>query len=437
MLVKIKTAFSHSILLLFIICPYLINSTRNSSFILSFVWLILGLLLIEFIYQKLSEFSIQKFIIPSVLVLLYYDQFIYLVQTLNSYSFEFPSLKARYFIPIIWLFLVFLFQQVRPKLKGRFIIVNCFLLIYSCSILFTHFLENQKQEKPSSHFIPMKSDKSKPVILIVLDEYASPEELVKNLPDSSLFNFNHHLQSRGWQVQSNQYSYNLKTANSLSSLFNYNYKSTDSELNVTESVKSLKESKLILDLQKKGIKTYNYGIFDLGDSNAFSKIYFYEEESFKSDFFKQLFANSMLRLLYEPQNSQQLVHNRLLIEYGYKNIREMNNSNAFIYLHLLMPHMPFEYKGAKNYTSKSNLNTVGNFIAYWKFSNSLVYDMLLQPLAQSNQFKLVITGDHGYRWEKDKVNPQKTITAFYGFEKYQTNKIKSVQDLGSLIYSSY
>ena len=283
----------------------------------------------------------------------------------------------------------------------------------------------------------MKSDKSKPVILIVLDEYASPEELIKNQPDSSLFNFNRHLQSSGWQVHSNQYSYNLKTANSLSSLFNYNYKSKDSELNVTESVKSLKESKLILELQKKGIKTYNYGIFDLGDSKAFSKIYFYEEESFKSDFLKQLFANSMLRLLYEPQNNEQLVHNRLLIENGYKNIKGMANSKAFIYLHLLMPHMPFEYKGVKNYTSKSNLNTVENYIAYWKFSNSLVLDKLLQPLAQSNQFKLVITGDHGYRWEKDKVNPHKTITAFYGFENYQTNKIKSVQDLGSLIYSSY
>jgi hypothetical protein len=443
MIDKLKSAISHSILLTLVVAPYLINATQNSAFILPFLWLILGVFFIEFVYQKLSRLILNRFgfdltilILTTLIIVFYYDPFIYLVHSINNKSIQLHSLKARYFIPVIWLLLVIFYYQFRPKLNGRFIILNSFLFIYSCSILITHFLESQRQEKPISHFIEMNSDKLKPVILIILDEYASPEELFKNHSDSSLFNFNRHLQSSGWQIHSNQYSYGLKTANSLSSLFNYNYQSKDSELNVNESVKRIQESKLITDLQKKGIKTYNYGIFDLGDSKAFSKIYFYEKEGFNTHFFKQLFANSMLRLFYESQNDQ-IAHNRFLIEKGAKNIKSLANRPSFIYVHLLMPHMPYEYKGAKNYSAISNINTVENYFSYWKFTNTLIQNSFLNPLVKSDKFKVIITGDHGYRFYPSEINPYLTMTAYYGFPKWQVDQVKSVQDLGSLIYASY
>jgi hypothetical protein len=443
MIDKLKSAISHSILLSLVVAPYLINATQNSSFILPFLWLILGVVFFDFVYQKLSGlilhqfgFDIKILILPPLLIVFYYDPFIYFVHAINNQSIQLHSLKARHFIPVIWLLLVIFYYQIRPKLNGRFIILNSFLFIYSCSILITHFLEGQSQEEGKSHFISMKSDKSKPVILLILDEYASPEELYKNKADSSLFNFNHTLIASGWQVHSNQYSYNLKTANSLSSLFNYNYQSKDSELNVNESIKSLKESKLILDLQKKGIKIYNYGIFDIGDSKAYTKIYFYEEEGFKTHFLKQLFANSMLRLLYES-HSKQIAHNQFLIEKGVENIKSLANTPSFIHVHLLMPHMPYEYKGPKNYSAISNINSVENYISYWNFTNSLIQDSFLNPLVRSAKFKVIITGDHGYRWNKDQVNPHLTMTAYYGFPKRQLDQVKSVQDLGSLIYASY
>ncbi len=443
MIENLKSAFSHSILLTLVVAPYLINSTQNSAFILPFLWLILGVVFVEFVYQKLSGIILSRFgfdlsilLLPTLLIVFYYDPFIYLVHAINNQTIQLDSLKARYFIPVIWLLLLILYYHIRPKLNGRFIILNSFLFIYSCSILITHFLDNQRQEEGKSHFISMISDKSKPVILVILDEYASPEELYKYKADASLFNFNHALITSGWQVRSNQKSYNLKTANSLASLFNYNYQSKDSEVNVNESVKSLKESILILDLQKKGIKIYNYGIFDIGDSKAYTKIYFYEEEGFKSHFFKQLFANSMLRLLYESHNKQ-IAHNRFLIEKGSENIKSLANTPAFIYVHILMPHMPYEYKGAKNYSSTSNINTVENYISYWKFTNTLIQNSFLNPLIRSAKFKVIIAGDHGYRWNKDQVNPHQTMTAYYGFPKWQVDQVKSVQDLGSLIYASY
>jgi hypothetical protein len=144
----------------------------------------------------------------------------------------------------------------------------------------------------------------------------------------------------------------------------------------------------------------------------------------------------MLRLLYESQNDQ-IAHNQFLIEKGAENIKSLAKQPSFIYVHLLMPHMPYEYKGAKNYSSTSNINTVDNYISYWKFTNALIQNSFLNPLVKSAKFKVIITGDHGYRWNKDQVNPHQTMTAYYGFPKWQVDQMKSVQDLGSLIYASY
>jgi len=108
---------------------------------------------------------------------------------------------------------------------------------------------------------------------------------------------------------------------------------------------------------------------------------------------------------------------------------------VFIYLHLLMPHLPTEYLGNKNFRIK-NLNSFENYISYWQFTNSLALEKLLMPLVKSNQYKIILTGDHGYRGNS-KVNAHKTFTAYYGFDPSQVLKIKSVQDLGSLIYANF
>ena len=184
MIDKLKSAISRSISLTLVVAPYLINATQNSAFILPFLWIILGVVFIDFVYQKLSGIILHRFgfdpsilLLPTLIVVFYYDPFIYLVHAINNQTIQLDSLKARYFIPVIWLLLLSFYFQIRPKLNGRFIILNSFLFIYSCSILITHFLDNQRQEEGKGHFISMKSDKSKPVILLILDEYASPEEL--------------------------------------------------------------------------------------------------------------------------------------------------------------------------------------------------------------------------------------------------------------------
>lgn len=284
----------------------------------------------------------------------------------------------------------------------------------------------------------MNNSFTKPVILLILDEYSSPNELFKINPDSSLFQFSKTLTSSGWRANNNQFSNDLLTINSLSSLFNYNLKFTKDRINVNQAIKELRGSYLIRDLKKKGVTFYNLGIFDIGDSKAFSKIYFYENEEQKAAFLRRLFEKSMFGLFYKPlPNNRQVYHNRFVVEKGFKRIKPLAGERAFFYMHILMPHAPQIYEGNKKFEPISRLNSVKNYERYWRFTNSLVQATLLDSLVQSNAFKIIITGDHGYRGELDKINPHQTMTAYYGFEASQISKIKSVQDLGSLIYASY
>jgi hypothetical protein len=79
--------------------------------------------------------------------------------------------------------------------------------------------------------------------------------------------------------------------------------------------------------------------------------------------------------------------------------------------------------------------TFKDYFNYWNFSNK-VYTYLINDLTKKNKFRIIFTGDHGYRG-KDEINPNLTFTAFYGFDSSSINKIQSVQDIGSLINASY
>jgi hypothetical protein len=226
--------------------------------------------------------------------------------------------------------------------------------------------------------------------------------------------------------------------NSLASLFNYNINLTDATLEAPAAIRLLRQSKLLVDLEKKGITCYNGGIFDIGKTQAFSKIYYYEKEDKQPNFIKHLFSKSMFSLFYLlTPDAKQSLHNSSIVEYSSVKLNRASNSQMFIYLHLLMPHAPLHYKGSISYKPAPYQNKVNNYLDYWYFTNQIVLKKLLSPLIQSQKFKIILTGDHGYRFYPDQINPYLTMTAYYGFPKDQIDQVKSVQDLGSLIYASY
>lgn len=444
MLKELADQWNKRIWLLLLLGPYLAKTLATCPLSTSLILLLVGLVVIEILYSVISQLVKNKFhkefqalVIPSLLVIFYYDPLIELVQYLNAQLFQLPILKARYYIPVLWIIYLLFCQKLSKIISTKSQYINAFLSIYTLIVLGNTFIDNSQIPTPTNHFISIPSDQNKPVVLIVLDEYASPSELYKHTQDRSLFAFSKRLENSGWIVQQEQKSKHLKTANSLSSLFNFNYTLSDKEFPLHFALDQLKHAKLIQSLKQRGVSIYNYGIFDLGDNQALTKLYFYEKEAFEKNFLKQVLAGSMFKLLYGPENKDQNKHNQFIIDHAFQQISEAKQKNAFYYVHLLMPHLPFEYAGKQKYKAMSTLNSVDNYIPYYQFTNELVYTELIKPLVDTKAFKVIVTGDHGYRWNRSSINPFLTMTAYYGFPKDQTQQVKSVQDLGSLIYASY
>jgi hypothetical protein len=106
-----------------------------------------------------------------------------------------------------------------------------------------------------------------------------------------------------------------------------------------------------------------------------------------------------------------------------------NNIQSFYYVHLLMPHEPYKYgkEYDKEYSDKTK-----NYFEFWKFTNTKL-SKLLTELTKNQDVRVIITGDHGYDDLSKEIKANNTFTAFYGFEKEDVSKIKTLQDIGFLI----
>ncbi len=446
MWLKSAIPFRTSVLICLVFLPYLFYLPPTYSDITPFLVLLLSLGLLEIVYQKTRNELLNRLnvdlsilVLPSIILLLYYQPIIQVWSKFNTYFVHLPTIRARYYLPLTWLVIIALSYLVLSKRKNRAYLINVFLGIFCTSLLISSVIPNKiTTNKFSSRHISIKRSHTKPVILLILDEYASPTELARYTGDTKPLQFSRQLQAAGWQVSTSSSSNHKATVNSLASLFNYNINLTDATLEAPAAIRLLRQSKLLVDLEKKGISCYNGGIFDIGKTQAFSKIYYYEKEDKQPNFFNHLFSKSMFSLLYLlTPDAKQSLHNSSIVEQSAAKLNRTSHSQMFIYLHLLMPHAPLHYKGSISYKPAPYQSKVNNYLDYWYFTNQIVLDKLIRPLIQSQKFKIILTGDHGYRFYPDQINPYLTMTAYYGFTKDQTDQVKSVQDLGSLIYASY
>jgi len=232
------------------------------------------------------------------------------------------------------------------------------------------------------------------------------------------------------------YSKNISTINSLASIFNFNFQTADQFLNIPFARRRLRNSSLIDSLEKKKVLFYNYGIFDIGKSAAMTKLYYYEDEIQSNNFVHGFFSRTLIPSIIS-MNEENLCnkHNRINIESTAKKINGIAHK-SFVYIHLLLPHGPYKYEGTNSfYTYLYKKDNLINYYNYWKFSNKLLTSFL-SDLSKENRYRIILTGDHGFR-NDFRVNPRRTFTAFYGFERSTIDNIKSVQDLGSLINCGY
>jgi hypothetical protein len=181
--------------------------------------------------------------------------------------------------------------------------------------------------------------------------------------------------------------------------------------------------------KKKG-QIINYGIFDVGNTKPFTRLYNYPE-----NFIEQLLLNSCYsffvkkaELLNTLKNGIDSYPSENHARKIFKRIKDkIKEEKSLLYIHFLMPHGPLVY----NPEFKLRKGNTTNYIAFWNFTNTKL-KVILNNLIKQNKYRIIITGDHGYRFDK-KMNPHNTFTAFFGFDTKDIDKMKSVQDLGSLI----
>jgi hypothetical protein len=440
--------------LIIIILPYIGFNFQElilSPFysITNLFFLLASLLLIEFLY-KLITIKIKKYntlitiIVTSFVFVFFYGY--YFVNPIYNFFNKNLGIEIRGLSTILILLLTSLLLQysIIFKKKGNYKYFNAFLLIFGVlTLLFEH---NPNSTKKINYNLFHNAYKSihlqdsvvKPVLLIVSDEYNSPDNLNSLLHDSSLYQFSTQLKKDGWEVRNNSYSYETSTIHSVASILNFNlslnkdYK--ESDLAAIEYY-YLKHSLLIDSLYKKQVKFINFGIFDINNNEKNSSLYIYPE-SFTENFLIYscyMFAKRQLIKFNEERlkNKNELImeHNKFILN----NITsEINKADAktFIKIHLYMPHAPLYYEPE---FKKLELKNINDYLQYWNFTNKKLTEMLSK--LNKNKYRIILTGDHGLRGMP--TNPHASFTAFYGFDTTALKNIHSVQDLGNLINWSF
>jgi len=288
-----------------------------------------------------------------------------------------------------------------------------------------------------------KSDKT--VIFIILDEYASPAVFKKVNINKTNPDLADYLDSTGWITRKQSYSAETGTIYSISSIFNNNlskdgnYESSNyaTYTNWVEVSEYLKKAPVVRNLTAKNVTFKNHSFFEIADSKDFIYLYGYPHNF--SDLF---FISSLYPFIKEKAKKLKLGDSKLndhtSSEYNQEvynliisTLNQPGTPKQFIYLHLLMPHSPILFGdeiALKGYA-------INNYYKYWLFTNNKIINALKQS-KHLNDYRIIISGDHGYRDDK-RIDAHQTLTAFYGFDQADVDQVRSVQDIGTLIEGSF
>jgi hypothetical protein len=415
------------------------------SYLVSFIELFLfflSIFFLEIIFTFISNKKISLFVFLNTVLFLFGYLITLNIQNQFNNLFDIFLRGRMIFLPLfIFINIALIFIKKSPNYN----FINIFLFIFITVNISNNLIVKLNEPKKVSFFENKKilfpaENKNKAILLLILDEYHSPNDLYRVTKDSSIYNFSSTLKRNGWQFNNSFSSQELSTVQSLSSMFNYNLSYDKNFKNSGEDIKNelFLKSLLFSDLLHKDITVKNWGIFNFGSTKP---IHTNNTPQKFTSITTRFIQNTTINLIWGNTNKLSMngfknshfpasKHNIHLNNNLNSSFTEIN-PNSFTYAHLLMPHTPFYFP---KYFSFKKIN-LKNYILYWKFTNSLLENKLFK-IANSNNIKIIITGDHGFRSDS-RLNKNKTFLALYGFETLNINEIKTVQDLGSLINSNF
>ena len=452
---KIRASLKpEGISLLILVLPYLAFSIpvfKESGFfslpmfLLTLLIIVLADVLVRIFLKRYPGATLwmSLLIYSGVLLFLYSPYIILPTKALIEKHFLTVHVRGRFLVLYLFALIIGLVLIAYKKKVAFNYAINIFMLILFALNLGANIPEligkakDQDIPPPTAtniHFDTKDSLSNKPIILIITDEYSSPDELYNLFRDSSLYDFSRELTQTGWVVRNRSLSYDTSTIHSLSSLFNFNLSESGYYTTVSLFTASshLMHCTLGDSLERKNIGVVNFGIFDFNQSRPLTRLYPYPKT-----YLEALLYNSLLTVVKQNTGSMNPagfgedfsadpVHNRKILETLPDSLQRLTSNNYFIYAHLLMPHLPYDYFNEFN----SGRGTAG-YLAFWKFTNKKVLPFI-KSLQQGDRYRIILTGDHGYR-DDSRIHSSYTATAFYGFDEKDVEKIKSVQDLGALI----
>lgn len=435
----------------FLILPLCSFFLTQSEILITFSLLSFSLILDFFVLKK-------KF--PLILYVSLFV-FFYSLKLYNDTFYVMHSLRYRYFIVSLVIFLYLLLLIIEKK--KYYFVLNTFFFWFSLGSV---FISEKKIEKDfNSSFISEKKynnpfykidKRNDPVVLIILDELSSYKELFKNTynPEDNINN-SMYVQN-GFSIVDDFTSHSISTKFSLPSILNFNLHSHSKRLRKIDSTKvgwkTIKEfdflfkNNLLFDsLSKKNITLNSFSLIKINNSLNRNLLYPWEpRNSFKrvykivdfSDKINLVLNQTILKIIHQKYVT--LKHDSSL--YSDYNIQVLNHlsktnfeSQNFYYFHLLAPHHPFYIEG-KFGDNLSKKLTLSDYLDYRRAVLNMVLNIVKN---KGENVRFIISGDHGFRSFRNEVNPYSTTLYLKGYDSLLVKNNFSVQDLGYLINESF
>ncbi len=450
-----------SISVTFLTFPYLVHVFLNSD--LNYELLLLSFLLILLDYLVFSNVKKYFFniMISSSIIIFFYCKLIFNDTELTLHNLRFREFTLLFSLTSIVVTVFFFRFEEGEKM------LNTFFFVFGLTFLFNtntnkyfnqEFILNENKFKFENKLINANPSNS-PVIFLLFDELSSTNEVFLNTKDSIDLFFDEELKKIGFEVIPDFKSMSTRTKFSMPSIFNFNLHSNspilDSLENIDENVTIQKSyywiasNNLLVDsLNKKEIKSTSYGLFPFKKGTVIENFIYwwpsfmdplriFNNSKFLTLFFQSSFLKSLESVLIESTT----------LDYFRKSVFDKlkklcPEDNNFYYFHFYAPHEPYtwvdEYDSG-NTLIKSEMTPEINLEEHIKFRRFFLKKVL--PLVTSEKFKtsrIIIVGDHGFRFNKKQVDPKLTNIYLYNYPK---EVIKSsdhvVQDLGYLILNSF
>ena len=379
-------------------------------------------------YHTHSFFNLSYFAI-TVIILLIFDWRVKI--NLNTFFFSFVIFI--FYVEIIftsftishnlykYIIILFLITLIIAKELITIKVINTFMVILTISIL-CFFKKNQNKIEIKSLVNKSISKINQPLLIILLDEYSSPNEIKI---DNLLIDY---LRIKKYKIIDPTSTKETFTINSIASLLNYDISENTiflNKLSEIERFELINNSIFEKDLNKIGIKLNLKNYYRNDNLKFIVPNFFMCPRNFVELIFYKSFIPRIERNILGEYSFQ--IYNKILFDDLENMILEngFKNNNVYFY-HFAMPHAPYSYL---NEFKKSS-----NYIEYYSFVNKKIISYL--KLNEKNkEIKILLMGDHGLRNRKD-IDPKKTFSAFQNFENKKINIIHT-QDIGKIIIQEY